>query len=163
MGASTNGVIHFAAGYGEARKQFLVDEERAEIPGSGSSPNRCPPLTRRASTRSAELTLPSPGRSGWDYTHEEEVHAMKTITIEVPDETTLPFVGSDEQFRRELMLAAAIFWYDRGLISQGKGAEIAGLTRAEFIDALGRANVSAIQTTVEELKAELEQPLDARR
>jgi Uncharacterised protein family (UPF0175) len=49
------------------------------------------------------------------------------------------------------------------LISQGKGPELAGLSRAEFIDALGRANVSAIQTTVEELKAELEQPLDARR
>jgi predicted HTH domain antitoxin len=88
---------------------------------------------------------------------------MKTITIEVPDETTLPFAGSDEQFGREFRLAAAIFWYDRGLISQGKGAEIAGLSRTEFIDALGRANVSAIQTTVEELKAELEQPLDARR
>jgi len=88
---------------------------------------------------------------------------MKTITIEVPDDVAFPFAASDEQFARELRLAAAIFWYDRGLISQGKGAEIAGLTRAEFIDALGRANVSAIQTTVEELKAELEQPLDARR
>jgi hypothetical protein len=49
------------------------------------------------------------------------------------------------------------------MISQGKGAEIAGLTRADFVDALGRANVSAIQTTVEELKAELGRPLDARR
>jgi len=88
---------------------------------------------------------------------------MKTITIEDPDDTTLPFAGSDEEFARELRLAAAIFWYDRRLITQGKGAEIAGLSRAEFIDALGRANVSAIQTTVEELKAELERPLDARR
>jgi predicted HTH domain antitoxin len=87
---------------------------------------------------------------------------MKTITIEVPDDTALPFAGSDEQFARELRLAAAIFWYDRGLISQGKGAELAGLTRAEFIDALGKANVSAIQTTVEEVKAEFERHCDAR-
>jgi predicted HTH domain antitoxin len=70
---------------------------------------------------------------------------------------------SEDDFPRQLRLAAAIFWYDRGLISQGKGAEIAGLTRAEFIDALGRANVSAIQTSVEELKAEMEPTLDARR
>jgi predicted HTH domain antitoxin len=99
----------------------------------------------------------------WRYNHVEECNAMKTITIELPDDATLPFGGSDELFARELRLAAAIFWYDRGLISQGKGAEIAGLSRVEFIDALGRANVSAIQTTVEELRAELEQPRDARR
>jgi predicted HTH domain antitoxin len=70
---------------------------------------------------------------------------------------------SEDEFPSQLRLAAAIFWYDRGLISQGKGAEIAGLTRVEFIDALGRANVSAIQTTAEELKAEIQQGQNARR
>jgi hypothetical protein len=87
---------------------------------------------------------------------------MKTITITIPDELDLPFAGSDEEFARQLRLAAAIHWYDRGLISQGKGAELAGLDRAAFIDALGRANVSAIQTTVEELRSGRE-PLDACR
>jgi len=84
---------------------------------------------------------------------------MKTITIEIPDNVEFPFAASSEEFAQALRLAAAIFWYDKGLISQGKGAEIAGLTRAEFIDELGRANVSAIQTSVEELKAEMEQGL----
>jgi predicted HTH domain antitoxin len=81
---------------------------------------------------------------------------MKTITIEIPDQVELPFSCSEEEFARELRLAAAIFWYDRGLISQGKGAEIAGMSRAAFIDALGRANVDALQTTAEELRDELE-------
>lgn len=81
---------------------------------------------------------------------------MKTITIEVPDDAALPFASTDDEFARELVLAAAIFWYDRGLISQGKGAEIAGLTRSAFLDALGRAKVDALQTTASELKAELE-------
>lgn len=88
---------------------------------------------------------------------------MKTITIEVPDDATLPFADSEERFAREFRLAAAIFWYDQGLISQGKGAALAGLSRAEFIDALGKANVSAIQTTIEDLKAERERTHDARR
>ena len=79
---------------------------------------------------------------------------MKTITIEVPDDTTLPFADTDEQFARALRLAAAIYWYDRGMISQGKGAEIAGLSRADFLDALFRAKVPACQVTVEELKEE---------
>ena len=81
---------------------------------------------------------------------------MKTVTIEVPDDTILPFAGSDEQFARELRLAAAIFWYDRGMISQGKGAEIAGLSRADFLDALFHAKVPACQVTIEELKEELD-------
>jgi hypothetical protein len=34
---------------------------------------------------------------------------MKRITIEVPDDTTLPFASSDDQFAREMRLAAAIF------------------------------------------------------
>ena len=88
---------------------------------------------------------------------------MKTITLELPDDAVALSWCNEEDFPRQLRLAAAIHWYDRGLISQGRGAEIAGLTRAEFIDELGRANVSAIQTSVEELKAEREQALDARR
>jgi len=88
---------------------------------------------------------------------------MRTITIAVPDHLPPTVTASDEDLARAYRLAAAIFWYDQELISQGKGAEIAGLSRAEFIDELGRANVSAIQTSVEELRAELEQAADARR
>ena len=54
---------------------------------------------------------------------------MRTITIELPDELPAEVAASDESLAREFRLAAAIYWYDRGLISQGKGAEIAGLTR----------------------------------
>jgi Uncharacterised protein family (UPF0175) len=42
------------------------------------------------------------------------------------------------------------------MISQSNGAEIAGLSRADFLDALFRANVPACQVTIEELKEELE-------
>ena len=90
-------------------------------------------------------------------------YAKKTITIEIPDDLAYPAGASDEDVARDARLALAILWFDRGMISQGKGAEIAGLTRAEFIDELGRANVSAIQTSVEELRAEMEQVRDAGR
>ena len=88
---------------------------------------------------------------------------MKTISIDIPENAVFSVSASDEDLARGLRLAAAILWYDKGLISQGKGAEIAGLTRVEFIDALGQANVSAIQTSVEEIKAEKEQAINARR
>jgi hypothetical protein len=45
--------------------------------------------------------------------------------------------------------------YAEGLVSQGKAAEIAGLSRLEFLDELAKRKVPVIQMTVEELKAEL--------
>ena len=88
---------------------------------------------------------------------------MKTITLEMPESAAALDWCSEDEFPAQLRLAAAIFWYDRGLISQGKGAAIAGLSRAGFIQALSDAKVSPLQITAEELKAELERTLDARR
>jgi predicted HTH domain antitoxin len=42
-----------------------------------------------------------------------------------------------------------------GELSQGKAAEVAGLSRAEFINALARFKVSPLQYTAEELDEEL--------
>ena len=58
-------------------------------------------------------------------------------------------------FGRELRIAAAAKWYELGQLSQGRAAEVAGLSRAEFIDALGRYGVSPFQETLEELEAGL--------
>jgi predicted HTH domain antitoxin len=80
---------------------------------------------------------------------------MKTITIEVPDNLPLAISESEEDLPGALRLAAAIQWYSQGLISQSKGAEIAGLTRADFLDALFHAKVPASQVTPEELAEEL--------
>jgi predicted HTH domain antitoxin len=52
-------------------------------------------------------------------------------------------------------LAAIVKRYDAGELSQGKAAEIADLTRAEFINALADFKVSVIQYTAEELADEL--------
>jgi predicted HTH domain antitoxin len=55
-----------------------------------------------------------------------------------------------------MRLAAAVKWYETERISQAKAAEIAGVTRAGFLDALARFRVSALQYTREELVAELD-------
>nr|WP_293084699.1 UPF0175 family protein [Okeania sp. SIO3B5] len=59
------------------------------------------------------------------------------------------------EFVREMRIAAAVKWYELGEISQGKAAEIAGLTRAEFINALFRYRVDFMQYTAEELAQEI--------
>ena len=58
---------------------------------------------------------------------------------------------SPEEVSHEIRLATAVYWYARGLVSQGKAAEIAGLSRAEFTDLLAASGVSASQETLEDL------------
>ncbi len=85
-----------------------------------------------------------------------------TITVQVPDELLQDLAASPADLDREIRLAAAIHLYSRGLISQGKGAEITGLSRWDFIQALGRALVPACQVTAEELTEEVERAYQHR-
>lgn len=88
---------------------------------------------------------------------------MPTVTIDLPEDAFAALRCSPEEFARELRLAAAIFWYSRYRVSQGMASEIAGVSRAEFLDALGRAKVPAVQVDGDELREEVESALQAHR
>jgi predicted HTH domain antitoxin len=79
----------------------------------------------------------------------------RKVTVEVPESATEMFGGDNVRFSREMFEAAVVQWYDEGRISSGKGAEMLGLSRAEFLDLLFRHKVSPFQYTSEELAAEL--------
>ena len=85
------------------------------------------------------------------------------FTIELPGSVLAGFAGTPEAFARELRVAAAIEWYREGRVSQGRGAEIAGLGRAEFLEALARAEVAACQVTADELMEEVDRAVEAHR
>ncbi|MCB1032427.1 MAG: UPF0175 family protein, partial [Acidobacteria bacterium] len=57
-------------------------------------------------------------------------------------------------FGARLRLAAAVKWFEMGLLSQGRAAEVAGLSRAAFVDALGGFGVSPFQYSAAEVLAE---------
>jgi predicted HTH domain antitoxin len=79
-----------------------------------------------------------------------------TFTIELPQGVLSHLAPTPEQVSKALLLAAAIELYREGRISQGQGALIAGMSRAQFLDELFRAKVPACQVTVDELVEEVD-------
>ncbi|MBI5050652.1 MAG: UPF0175 family protein [Nitrospirae bacterium] len=77
------------------------------------------------------------------------------LKFDMPEGALSALRKDPTEFAKELRLAAAVKWYEMGVISQEKAAEIAGLTRAEFIFSLSRFNVSPFQYTAEEIEKEL--------
>jgi len=80
---------------------------------------------------------------------------MTQLTLEVPESAFATMHQAPKEFAQEMRIAAAVKWYELGRFSQGRAAEIAGLTRAGFIDALSRYKVSPFQYTAEEVLEEL--------
>ena len=80
---------------------------------------------------------------------------MTNITLSFPDTTFSALHKTPDEFAQEMRIAAAVKWYELEQVSQGKAAEIAGLTRSEFIQALSRYQVSPFQCTEANLIKEL--------
>lgn len=81
---------------------------------------------------------------------------MTTLTIELPESAFSALRRSPQEFAKEMRIAAAVQWYAQQQISQEKAAEIAGLSRTEFLDELFRRRVPASQVTLQELVKEIE-------
>jgi predicted HTH domain antitoxin len=81
---------------------------------------------------------------------------VSTVTLEMPEDVFSALRRTPEEFGRELRLAAAMHWYQRGEVSQEKAARIAGLDRSDFLTALARERIDAFDVDVEDLRRELE-------
>lgn len=78
---------------------------------------------------------------------------MKRVEIDLPDETFAGLDRESTELAAELRTAAAAKWYEVGRVSQEVAAQIAGLSRSDFLSALSRLQVSPLQETAEEALA----------
>ena len=77
------------------------------------------------------------------------------VIVELPEEAFSSLRSTPNDFVKEMRIAAAVKWYEMGTLSQSKAAEMSGVSRQEFIEALSRYQVSPFQVTSEELTEEL--------
>jgi predicted HTH domain antitoxin len=68
---------------------------------------------------------------------------MVTAQVQLPEEIFSALRRSPDEMAGDLRLAAAVHWYSRGIISQERAAQLAGLDRTDFIVALASEGVDA--------------------
>lgn len=77
------------------------------------------------------------------------------VSITLPREILSALKQDPAGFVREMRVAAAVKWYETKQVSQAKAAEIAGLSRAEFLAALAQFEVSPFQYEADEIIQEV--------
>ncbi len=80
---------------------------------------------------------------------------LKTYSIELPESSFSALRKTPAEFIQEMKYAAVVKWYEAEMISQDKAAEIAGLSRYDFLNLLARYQVSALQYSANLIDEEL--------
>ena len=126
--------------------------QRVDIAGWTRSGPECRATTARgceapvagSHTQLRRLALPGPG---------SYADPMKRVEIDLPDETLAGLDRDPAELADEIRAAAAAKLYELGRVSQEVAAQIAGVSRSEFLTVLSRYKVSPMQESAPEALA----------
>ena len=76
----------------------------------------------------------------------------RQIVLDIPEKILLAEKADESSFARELRILAAVKLYELGRLSSGRAAELAGMSRVEFLLNLGRYKVFPLQAELNDLE-----------
>jgi len=74
------------------------------------------------------------------------------VTLEIPEKVLLAEKTDAKTFATELKILAAVKLYELGRLSSGRAAELAGLSRLEFLLSLKRYRVFPFESELRDLE-----------
>ena len=78
--------------------------------------------------------------------------ATHQVMVKVPEKILLAEKTDEAAFGRELSTLAAVKLYELGRLSSGRAAELAGMSRVEFLMNLSRYRVFPMASELEDLE-----------
>jgi predicted HTH domain antitoxin len=80
---------------------------------------------------------------------------VKTVAIHIPDEVAELLAQDEADLQQELCLLLAVKLYELGRLSAGAAAQLAGLSRPEFLARLSAYQVSPVSLDEEAIEQEI--------
>jgi predicted HTH domain antitoxin len=77
----------------------------------------------------------------------------RQIVIDVPEKVLLAEKKDEATFARELRILAAVKLYELGRLSSGRAAELAGMSRVEFLLELEQYHVCPLEAELLDLES----------
>lgn len=79
--------------------------------------------------------------------------SSRQLLIDIPEVVLLAEKTDEVSFAREIRMLAAVKLYELGRLSSGRAAELAGMSRVEFLSNLGRYKVFPLEAELQDLEA----------
>ena len=77
----------------------------------------------------------------------------RQLVIDVPETVLLAEKSDEASFGLELKVLAAVKLYELGRLTSGRAAELAGMSRVEFLSNLSRYKVFPLEAELRDLEA----------
>jgi predicted HTH domain antitoxin len=78
---------------------------------------------------------------------------VRQVVIDIPEKILLAEKTDEASFAREMRVLAAVKLYELGRLSSGRAAELAGMSRVEFLLELGRYKVFPLEAELRDLES----------